>query len=125
MAEFRRDLVTRLPDMALEILEVVGEAGARPRDAHGGDTLTVRVEQGGRHRRKVRLALATVDGDASAADLLKLAPEGGRPHDRRWSQAPQPRLDDLGNALGVPGEHDLAAGGPVSGSASAGFDVKA
>src|SRR2546422_5112408 len=113
MAEFRRDLLARLPHMALEILEVVGEAGARPRDAHGGDTLTVRVEKRGRHRREVRLALATVDRDAGAADLLKLAPEVGRPHDRRWSQAPQPRLDDPGDALGVPGEHHLAAGGAV------------
>src|SRR2546428_4228168 len=88
MAELRRDLLARLPHMALEVLEVVGEAGARPRDAHGGDTLTVRVEKGGRHRREVRLALATVDRDAGAADLLKLAPEVGRPHDRRWSRAP-------------------------------------
>src|SRR2546422_9752441 len=112
-AEFRRDLVARLPERALEILEVVGEAGARPRDAPGGDTLTVRVEGGGRHRREVGLALATVDGDAGAADLLKLAPEVGRPHDRRWSQAPQPSLDDLGNTLGVPLEHHLTAAGPV------------
>src|SRR5213594_706745 len=83
MAEFRRDLVARLPHMALEILEVVGEAGARPRDAHGGDTLTVRVEEGSRHRREVGLALATVDVDAGAADLAKLTPEVGRPP--RWS----------------------------------------
>src|SRR5438093_3985124 len=111
--------------MTLEILEVIGEAGARPRDAHGGDTLTVRIEEGRRHRREVGLALATVDGDAGATDLLKLAPEVGRPHDRRWRQAPHPRLDDLGDTLGVPGEHRLAAGGPVGGSASAGYGVKA
>src|SRR3989442_15853625 len=124
MAELHRDLLARLPHMALEILEVVGEAGVGPRDAHRGDTLTVRVEEGGRHRREVRLALATVDGDAGAADLLKLASEGGRPHDRRWSQAPQPRLDDLGDALGGPGEHHLAARGPVWGTAGHRLDGK-
>src|SRR3989442_4456465 len=124
MAELHRYLLARLPHMALEILEVVGEAGAGPRDAHRGDTLTVRVEEGGRHRREVRLALATVDGDAGAADLLKLAPEVGRPHDRRWSQAPQARLDDMGNTLGVPGEHHLAAGGPVGGTPSVRVHLK-
>src|SRR5437870_13217676 len=112
MAEFRRDLLARLPHMALEILDVVGEAGEGSRDAHGGDTLTLRVEEGGRHRREVGLALATVDGDAGAADLLKLAPEVGRPHERRWSQAPQPRLGDLGDALVVAGEPHRAGGGP-------------
>ena len=76
--------------MALEILEVVGEAGARPRDAHGGDTLTVRVEEGGRHRREVGLTLATVDGYAGAADLLKLAPEVSPPRSSLESGAAAP-----------------------------------
>src|SRR3989442_9047224 len=94
-AEFRRDLLARLPHMALELLEVVGEAGTGPSDAHGGDTVAMRIEEGRRHRHEVGLALATVDGDAEATDLLKLAPEVGRPHDRRRGQAPHPSLDDL------------------------------